>query len=59
MGFKIKSTQNKNEAVYKSLYIKKSLSDKISEIAKAHNTSWNNIVISMIESCLEENEDDA
>ena len=30
--------------------------DKIEKIAAENDTSWNNVVISMIESCLAENE---
>lgn len=56
MAFKIKNTKNKAEAIYKSLYISKSLADKIQKIADENNTSFNNVVISMIESCLQENE---
>lgn len=54
--FTYNQAQNKEETTYKSLYIKKSLVEKIDRIAFANNTSWNNIVISMIEYCLE-NED--
>lgn len=57
MAFKIKGTKNKEPAVYKTLYIKQSLSDKIEKLATENETSWNNVVISMIESCLEENDD--
>ena len=54
MNFKIRKTQEKEPAAYKTLYIKQSLLEKVDEIAKQNNTSWNNVVISMIESCLEE-----
>ena len=54
--FTYNQAQNKEEATYKSLYIKKSLVEKIDRIAMTNNTSWNNVVISMIEYCLE-NED--
>lgn len=54
MNFEIKKTQEKEESVYKTLYIKKKQADVIDALAKANNTSWNNIVISMIEACLEE-----
>ena len=54
MNFKIKPTQAKEESIYKTLYIKKKLADQIDRIAKDNNTSWNNVVISMIESCLTE-----
>ncbi len=56
MKFELKKTQAKEESTYKTLYIKKNLVDKIDEIAKENETSWNNVVISMIESCLKENE---
>jgi len=54
MNFIIRKTQAKEPAAYKTLYIKQSLLEKVNEIAKRNNTSWNNVVISMIESCLEE-----
>ena len=54
MKFEIKNTKEKAESTYKTLYIKQWLVDKIEEIAKEHNTSFNNVVISMIESCLSE-----
>ncbi len=54
MKFTVKSTKSKEETTYKSLYIKKSLVAKIDKIAKEHDTSWNNVVISMIESCIGE-----
>ncbi len=47
-----KDTKKKESSVYKSLYIKEDLSKKIEEIAKANNTSYNNVIISMIEFCL-------
>ncbi len=47
-----KDTKKKESSVYKSLYIKEELSKKIEEIAKANNTSYNNVIISMIEFCL-------
>ena len=56
MSFKIKDTKQKEPAIYKTLYIKQALADKIEKIAIENDTSWNNVVISMIESCLNENE---
>ena len=56
MAFKIKDTKQKEPAIYKTLYIKQALADKIEKIAIENETSWNNVVISMIESCLNENE---
>ena len=57
MNFKIKPTQGKEVSTYKTIYIKMNLVEKIDKIAKEENTSFNNVVISMIESCLSENED--
>ncbi len=52
MNFKIKSTKEKSPSSYKTLYIKDELIKEIEKIAKANNTSFNNVVISMIETCL-------
>ena len=54
MKFRLKPTQNKEESVYKTIYIKQSLVSKIDAIAKENDTSWTNVVISMIETCLED-----
>lgn len=54
MNFKLKKTKEKVKSGYKTLYISQTLIDKISEIAKKNKTSFNNVVISMIEHCLEE-----
>ena len=56
VNFKIKNTKEKEPSTNKSLYIKTTLVKKIDKIAREHNTSWNNVVISMIESCLSENQ---
>ena len=55
MSFVPKQTQNKETAIYKSLYVKEKLVKEIEKIAKEHNTSFNNVVVSMIEKCLENN----
>ena len=54
MNFEIKPTKEKQPSIYKTLYIKQHLADQIEQIAKQNNTSWNNVVISMIEACLKE-----
>lgn len=54
MNFEIKSTKNKEPTVYKTLYLKRSLVERIDQIASENNTSFNNVVVSMIESCLKE-----
>ena len=56
MNFMLKKTKDKQPAIYKTLYIQQQLCDKIDMIASKNQTSWNNVVISMIESCLKENE---
>lgn len=52
MSFIPKKTQEKEPAGYKSLYIKEKLIIEIEKIAKDNNTSFNNVIISMIEECL-------
>ena len=52
MSFVPRSTKQKEPANYKSLYIKEKLLKEIERIAKENNTSFNNVVISMIEQCL-------
>lgn len=54
MEFKIRLQKEKEETVYKSLYMRQKQVDQINKIAKEYNTSFNNVVISMIESCLDE-----
>lgn len=54
MKFELKRTKGKQETVYKTIYIKQTLVEKIDKIAKENNTSFNNVVVSMIESCLQE-----
>lgn len=44
----------KEEAIYKTLYIKRSLAERVEKIAAENKTSFNNVVVSMIESCLKE-----
>lgn len=52
--FEPKKTKNKKESVIKSLYLHQDLVEKIEEIATVHDTSFNNVVVSMIEKCLDE-----
>lgn len=57
MNFVPKNTKKKESSIYKSLYIKEDLVKKIEEIAYINNTSFNNVVISMIEFCLLDDND--
>ena len=50
----IKPTKKKNETVYKSLYLKEDLEKELNKIAKEHNTSFNYVVISLLEFALKE-----
>jgi len=54
MKFVPKKTKEKVSSLYKTLYIKEELVKQIEKIAKDNDTSFNNVVISMIEACLEE-----
>jgi len=56
MSFQIKKTKQKKESLYRTLYISKVLADKIQKIASENGTSFNNVVVSMIEACLSEDE---
>ncbi len=52
MDFVVRDTRQKNPASYKSLYIKDTLLKEVEKIAVECNTSFNNVVISMIEACI-------
>ena len=54
MAFKLKKTKEKIPSLYKTIYIREELALAIDKIAKENNTSFNNVVISMIEECLKE-----
>ena len=58
MEFKIRLQKEKEETVYKSLYMRQKQVDQINKIAKEYNTSFNNVVISMIESCPDETDEE-
>ena len=54
MSFQIKSNKTTTKHVYKTLYISETLALQIEQIAADHDTSFNNIVVSMIEHCLKD-----
>ncbi len=54
MPFVPKKTQNKVEAGYKTIYLPKTMIEELEKIAKDHSTSFNNVIVSMIEQCLKE-----
>jgi len=59
MAFILKPTRKKADATYKTIYLPQEVNDAIVAIAKTNNTSFNNVVVSMIEYCLNEPEEDA
>lgn len=56
MAFIPKPTRNKIEKSYKSLYISDELVQKVEKIVMEHNTSFNNVVISILEDFFEREE---
>lgn len=54
MAFKPKNTKKKVESIYKTIYLSKALAEKVDRIAAENETSFNNVVVSMIEACLEQ-----
>ena len=58
MPFVPKKTRKKVESRYKTIYLRQEIIEALEKIAQKNNTSFNNVVVSMIEQCLEENEDE-
>ena len=56
MAFNPKPTKQEVKAGYKTLYITDELAEKLSQLAIKHDTSFNNIVISIIEDFFENQE---
>ncbi len=54
--FKPKATKQKIKAGYKTLYITDELVGKLNNLAKEYDTSFNNVVISIIEDFFEQAE---
>ena len=52
MKWKIKTTKDKVKSSYKTLYISDEIIENITKIAHDNETSFNNVVVSMIEACL-------
>ena len=52
MKFVPNKTKDKVSSVYKTLYLKEELVKEIEKIAMENDTSFNNVVVSMIETCL-------
>lgn len=54
MSFTPEQVNKREESVTRSIYIKRSLIDRIEKIAAENKTSFSNVVVSMIESCLKD-----
>ena len=54
MPFEPKKTRNKVESAYKSIYLRQTVIDELDRLAAKYDTSFNNIVSSMIDQCLED-----
>lgn len=52
MPFRIKQTKQKSKSVYKTLYLSEELAEQVQQLAKENETSFNNVLVSMIEYCL-------
>lgn len=46
--------KQKVKASYKSLYLRNDLIEQVEQIAQKNNTSFNNIIVRMIEYCVKE-----
>ena len=57
MSYKPKAFKRKEDSSYKTVYLSNQLVDKIDKIASEYDISFNNVVVSMIEDCLNENKD--
>lgn len=54
MSIEIDFKKSKVNASYKTIYLKNDMIEKINKIANKNDTSFNNIVVNMIEYCLKE-----
>lgn len=53
MALKINFEKEKITSSYKTIYLKDYIIDDINKISCEYNTSFNNVVVKMIEYCLE------
>ena len=54
MSIEIDFKKSKVNASYKTIYLTNETIEKINEIANKNDTSFNNIVVNMIEYCIKE-----
>ena len=51
MSVNLDYSKSKVNSTYKTIYIKNELVDKVDELARKNDTSFNNVIIKMIEYC--------
>ena len=56
MSYEIRNTRKKAEARYKSIYLSEELNIRLETIAYQAHTSFNNVIMSMVQYCLQEKE---
>lgn len=54
MAINLDYKKDRVKASYKSIYLKDDLIEKIESIARENNSSFNNIVVNMLEYCVKE-----
>jgi hypothetical protein len=54
MGINIDFSKKKVSAGYKTIYLKTDMIDAIEKIASKNDTSFNNVIVSMLEFCLKD-----
>jgi hypothetical protein len=54
MGINLNFKKEKVNASYKTIYLKNDIIDKINNIAEKNDTSFNNIIVNMVEYCIKE-----
>lgn len=57
MSIKINFNKEKVSAGYKTIYLRNDCIEKIEKIASENNTSFNNVIVNMINYCLKEGYD--
>ena len=59
MDYVIKKTKNKTPSSYKTIYLKNTTIVRLQKLAAEYKTSFNNVVVSMIEACLNQTDTDS
>lgn len=54
MGINLDFNKKKVAAGYKTIYLKNDLIEKLDKIAAENDTSFNNVVVNMLEYCLKD-----